>query len=174
MAGLCTYDPSQWNLALFQRMHTEGWTRNPNATAALGDTAALGSTASGNAVSDQYASVFALPSPCYAFRYAAVQVGNIGQPGSSCSTGRAANKLDAVAGLDANGFIPYLFHRLPWGVTAGPDAVTATAKLQSTDIYFMLDTTASMSSVDAALATNATLFSVGDFAALRHRDRRDL
>jgi hypothetical protein len=152
-----TYDPQKWNEAWFRRMFTEGWTRNPRALGRRGDTASLSDASAGNAIADGWASVWAIGDACFAFRYVAILPGNAGEPNNPCrsdgSSGVTNMKIDAVAGLDADGTVPSIFHLLPYGASAGPDALSTSVTVSRADLYFLLDTSASASGGIAALRT---------------------
>ncbi|HJL14691.1 MAG TPA: putative metal-binding motif-containing protein, partial [Sandaracinaceae bacterium LLY-WYZ-13_1] len=96
-------DPTQWNPARLIRVFTEGWTRNPTATAADASRTDLDTylrdTSAGDAVADALVTVWALPCGL-SFRYVAMQAGNYGNPGPECVFHSSDDELDAVAGLN--------------------------------------------------------------------------
>jgi hypothetical protein len=154
-------DSNHWNEATLVRAFTDGWTDNPNSLGVITDTSNLRDTTNGIAIADGVTTVWQLP-PGRAYRYVAISPTNPGNPSGSCHFDTDNLRLDAVAGLDANGNSLSIVHVLPYGSTAGPDAITASTLMKSADVYLLMDTTAGM---EGELSNLQTDFSAGTFVS---------
>ncbi len=157
-----TPDPRRWNATRLITIFTDGWTRNADSTGDPMDPADYATTSGGAASADGMVTEWQVA--CGAdFRYAAITAGFQGGGGSlnPCAQGRVRNVIDAVAGLDDNGRVPGIVHSLPYGTTAGPDAVVG-VPVPSVDVYFLADSSASMTAsignVRAAVTTTGEFF----------------
>ncbi len=154
-------DPAQWNRATLTQIFTQGWTRNPRSIGNPMDTSDVTSLAFGDAVADAMVSVWAVTCG-YSFRYASIVAGNDGNPTGSCTFHSSEDELDAVAGLTISGDSLAIYHRIPFGGSAGPDSLTFSTQVRTADVYFLFDTTGSMGGELANLRTGLT---TGTFVA---------